>query len=133
MYGLMIAFDTKRETLVAGGHNTGLNFVNVVADSKATGTVDTGGVGSGVGRKMECWNCGGDHLKRNFPNIAEEKEKQKKLKYKGGKWCIRRSGEKCTKYKTEVKGGQLHTIFRSSAESTSGAEFRELGEGDEFM
>ena len=52
MYGIMVAFNTTRETLVAGGPNEGLNFGNVVADSETTGYGDHGG-GGGIGRKLE--------------------------------------------------------------------------------
>ena len=37
MCKLMVAFETKRAILVARGRNEGLNFGNVVADSKNTG------------------------------------------------------------------------------------------------
>ena len=51
MYGLMVAFVPTRATVVVGGRNEGLNFGNVVADSK--GTEDGGhGGGGGIGRKM---------------------------------------------------------------------------------
>ena len=70
MYGLMVAFKPIRATPVAGGGNEGLNFGNVVADSKITGDGDHGS-GGGIGRNLDCWNCGGDHLKRTFPKRAE--------------------------------------------------------------
>ena len=34
MYGLMMAFEPTRATPVGGGRNKGLNFGNVVSDSK---------------------------------------------------------------------------------------------------
>ena len=49
---------------MAGGRNKGLNFGNVVADSEITEDGDHGG-GGGIARNLECWNCGGEHLKRN--------------------------------------------------------------------
>ena len=53
MYGLMVAFDPTRATPVAGGHKEGLKFGNVVANSKDSGTGDTGGRGNGAWRKLE--------------------------------------------------------------------------------
>ena len=54
MYGLMATFEPTRATPVAGGRNEGLNFGNVVANSKDTwgGYYDGGG---GTGIKLECW------------------------------------------------------------------------------
>ena len=77
MYELMATFDPTRATPVAGGSNGGLNFGNVVANSKDTGCGDYDG-GGGTGRKLECWHCVGEQLKRNFPKRHEEKEKTKK-------------------------------------------------------
>ena len=57
-YRVMVAFDPTRVTSVAEGRNKGLNFRNVVADSKGTGNGDHGS-GGGTGRKLYCWNCGG--------------------------------------------------------------------------
>ena len=62
---------------MAGGCNKGLNFDNVVTNSETTGDEYHGG-GGGIGINLKCWNCGGDHLKRNFPKYAEEKERKKK-------------------------------------------------------
>ena len=42
-----------RATLVAEGRNKGMNFGNLVADSKGTRNGDPGG-GGGSGRKLEC-------------------------------------------------------------------------------
>ena len=36
MYGLMVAFEAMRVTPVTGGRNEGLNFGNVVADSRGS-------------------------------------------------------------------------------------------------
>ena len=130
MYKLMVVFELTRATPVARGRNEGLNFENMVADSKETGTRDTGG--GGAGRKMECWKFGGGHLKRNCPKYAKEKEKERTKKYEGGKWCIRRASNKGAEGKTEVKGGQLGTMFTSSVDSTSGGDFSDLGEGENF-
>ena len=51
MYRLMVAFEPTRPTPVAGGLNGGLNFVNVVANSKTTGDRDNVS-GRGIGRKL---------------------------------------------------------------------------------
>ena len=74
MYGLMLKFDPKRATPVAGGRNKGLNFGIVVTDSETTGDRDHGS-GDDIGENLECWHCGGEHLKRNLPKRAEEKKK----------------------------------------------------------
>ena len=63
-YRLMVAFDPKRSIAVAGGRNEGLDFGKVVADSKGTCDGDHGDDGV-IGRKLECWRCGGEHLKKN--------------------------------------------------------------------
>ena len=76
MYRLMVVFDPTRATPVAEGRNKGLIFVNVVANFETTGDGDHGS-GGDIGRKLECWHYGGEHLKRNCPKRAEEKEKQK--------------------------------------------------------
>ena len=94
MYGLMVAFEPTMETLVARGRNIGLNFGNVVANSKVTGYRYYGG-GGGTGRRLEFWYCGGEHLKRNCPNCAKVKYKTKKDN--SG------ANDKCADGKTEVK------------------------------
>ena len=76
MYGLMVTFDPTRATAVSGRRNKGLNFGNVVADSKTAGDGDHGG-SCGMKRKLYCWHCGGEHLKSKCPKCAEEKEKKK--------------------------------------------------------
>ena len=113
MYGLMVAFDPTRVPPVAGGHNEGLNFSNMVAESETTGDGDHGS-GGGIGINMECWHCGGEHLKRNCPKRAKEKENNKKDD--GG------ADDK----RAEVKGGQLHTMFISLVDVQSGIDFSEL-------
>ena len=105
----------------------------MVSDSEVTGTRYHGGDGDGyggVGRKLECCHCGGEQLKRNCPKRAEKKEKTKK-DY-GGKWQSQGDKDKRADGKTEVKGGQLHTMFTSFLEYTSGTDFSELGEDNEF-
>ena len=119
MYRLMVAINPTRATTVYGGHNEGLNFGNVVADSETVGDRNHGGSG-GIGRKLEFCHCGGGHLKKNFPKRAEEKEKKKN--YDGG------ANDKSA----EVKGRQMHTMFMSSVDVQSGIDFSELGEDDEF-
>ena len=131
MYGLMMVFEPTRATPVAGSCTKGMNFGNVVAKSEGTGNGDTGGRG-GAGRKMECCHCGGGNLKRNCPNRVKYKGKEKALKCKGGEWCIWRADVKCAYGKTEVKGGQFHTMFTSSVDQTLGADFSEMGEGNDF-
>ena len=74
MYGLEVASETTRATPVAGGRNEGLNFGNVVAKSKTTVDGDHGG-GGGIGRNMEFWHCGGEHLNRDCPKHAEEEKR----------------------------------------------------------
>ena len=64
MYGLMVTFEPMRATLMSRGHNEGLKFGNVVADSETTVDGDHGG-GGGIGRNLDFWHCGGEHLKRN--------------------------------------------------------------------
>ena len=108
MYGLMVAFNPTRATPVARGCNKGLNFRNVVADSKTTRYRDNGS-GGGIGIKLECWKCVGVHLKRNCPKRAEEKEK----KYDGG----------ANNKRAEVKEGQLHAMFTSLMDVQSGIYF----------
>ena len=119
MYGLMVAFDTTRETSVARGHNEGLNFGKVVE----TGNGYHGG-GGVRWRKLECWYCVGYHLKNNCPKRAEEKEKTKKDN--GG------TDDKRADKKTELNGGQLYTMFTSLVDITSGAYFSGMGEDEEF-
>ena len=72
MYGLMVAFEPTRVTAVSGGRNGGMNFRNVTAE---TGTEGDGYHGGFIAttRKIECWLCGGDHMKRDCPKRAEEK------------------------------------------------------------
>ena len=77
MYSLMVAFETTRLAVATRGHNEGLNFGNVATYTRAGGArdVDRGGNGSGI--KIESWNCGGNHLKRNFPKLDEDRKKRK--------------------------------------------------------
>ena len=63
-------------------------------------------------------------MKRKFPKCAEEKEKNKKDD--GGADNKRADG------KTEVKGGQIQTMFTSLVDLTSGIDFSEMGEDDKF-
>ena len=59
-------------------------------------------------------------MKRDCPKRDEEKEKNKK------------DGEDAKNKRTEVTGGQMHTLFTSSGEEPLGSEFSELGEDGEF-
>ena len=61
---------------MSGGRNKGLNFENVVVKPKTAG-YRYHGSGAGIGRKMKCWRCGGEHMKRGYPKHAEEKEEKK--------------------------------------------------------
>ena len=70
MYGLMVVFEPMRATPVSGGHNEGLTFGNVVIESETTGDREHGSSG-GMGRKLECWRCGGEHMKRDCQKRAE--------------------------------------------------------------
>ena len=76
MYGLMVAFDPTRATEVSGGQNKGMNFGNVAAKPITGGDRDHDG-SSATARNIECWRCGGDLMKSDFPIRAEEKEKEK--------------------------------------------------------
>ena len=78
---------------------------------------------------LEIW--GGTPQKKLSKVCQREREREDK-KYEGGKWCIRRASNKGAKGKTEVKGGQLRTMFTSSVDSTSGGDFSDLGEGENF-
>ena len=62
---LMVEFEPTRATPVSGGRNKGLNFGNVAVESETTGDREHGS-GGGIGRKLECWRCWGEHLKRYF-------------------------------------------------------------------
>ena len=59
-------------------------------------------------------------MKRDCPKSAEEKENKKKY------------GEDSENKRTEVMGGQLHTMFTSSGEEPLGTYFSDLGEDDKF-
>ena len=72
MYGMMVAFEPTRATKVSGGRNKGINFGNVASKPGTGGDGDSGG-GGATARKIECWHCGGDHIKRDCPKHAEEK------------------------------------------------------------
>ena len=129
MYGLMVVLELTRATPVAGTRNGGMNFRNVVADSEGTGNIDSIS-GGGVGRKLGCWKCLGENLKRNCPKRTKEKEKIKNDN--DGDWEARGDENKLAEGKTEMKGGQLHTMLTSLADHTLGTDFSELGEGDEI-
>ena len=115
MYGIMAAFQPTRATLVTGGRNEGLNFGNVVGESEGTGNGDPGG-GGDKGKKLECWHCGGEHLKMNCPEHSEEKDNTKRDN--DGKWQSQVANDERADGKTEVKGRQLHTMFTSLVDHT---------------
>ena len=89
MYGLMVAFEPTRPTPVSGGRNKGTNFGNVAVEPRIVGDRDHGG---GTVRNIECWCCGGDHMKRDCPKSAEDKENTKE-------------GEDAENKRVEVTGG----------------------------
>ena len=77
MYRIVVAFESTRATIVAGGRNKGMNFRNVFADSEDPGTGDTSGGGNGAGRKLEFWQCGGEHLKKTSQSVPKKKREIK--------------------------------------------------------
>ena len=115
----MVAFKPTRSTPVSGGRNKGINFGNVAVKPGTMGERDHGGGGSTV-RKIECWCCGGDNMKIDCLKRAEDKENKKK------------DGEDAENKRVEVTGGQLHMMFTSSRDGTSGTDFNDMGEEDEF-
>ena len=119
LYGLMVAFEPTRATAVSEGRNEGMNFGNVTAEPRTEVDRDHGGF-SATTRNIDCWRCGGDHMKRDCPKRSEEKEKKKN------------DGEDANNKRTEVTGGQLHTMFTSLGEEPLGTDFSELGEDSEF-
>ena len=123
MYGLMVTFDPTRATSVSGRRNEGLNFGNVVAKSKVTWDRYHGG-GGGIKIKLDLCHYLGGALKRNCQKRAEEKEKI--IKDDSGADDRRADGV------IDVKGGQLHTIFKSSVNVQSGIDFSEMVEEEEF-
>ena len=72
MYGLMVAFNHTRPILVSGERNEGINLGNVAVEPATGGDRDHGG-GHRTVRKIECWPCGEDHMKRDCPKRAEDK------------------------------------------------------------
>ena len=81
MYGLMVAFNPMRAAAVTRGHNKVLNFGNMATDSKYAETGDVGSGCNAAGRKRECWNCGGNHLKIKFLELFEGKKKDEYRKW----------------------------------------------------
>ena len=49
-----------------------MNIGNVDVESETTGDRENSS-GDGIGRKLECWSCGGEHMKRDCPKCSEEK------------------------------------------------------------
>ena len=76
MYGLMVAFDPARSTPVSGGRKKGTNFGNVAVEP-GTGGDRNHGDGGSTSRNIECWRCGGYHMKRDCPLRAKDKENKK--------------------------------------------------------
>ena len=72
MYRLMVAFEPTRPTAVSWGQNKGMNFENVAVELGTEEDRYHGG-GGGTATNIGCWSCGGDHMKRDFPKLSEEK------------------------------------------------------------
>ena len=75
-----------------------MNFGNVAAEPRTRGGEYYGG-GGATARKIECWRCGGYHIKRDCPKRSEGKENKKK------------DGEDAENKRVEVTVGQLHAMF----------------------
>ena len=54
-----------------------MNFGNVAVEPGPGGDGDHGG-GGGTAGNIECWRCGGYHMKREFPKRSKDKESKKK-------------------------------------------------------
>ena len=91
MYRMMVAFEPTRSTPVSGWRNKGVNLGNVAVKPGYGRDWDHGG-GSTV-RKIERWRYGGDHMKRDCPKHADEKENKKE------------DGEDAKNKRVEVTGG----------------------------
>ena len=72
IYKLMVALYPTRPTAVSRGRNEGMNFGNVAVEPGTRRGGNHGGGDCRV-RNIECWNCGGDHMKRDCPKRAEDK------------------------------------------------------------
>ena len=71
MYELMVALYPTRPTAVSRVRKEGMNFGNVAVEPGTRGGGNHGG--DGRVRNIECWSCGGDHMKRDCPKRAEDK------------------------------------------------------------
>ena len=85
MYVPMVLFEPTWVAIVTGGQNECLNFVNMETDTKVWIDSYLGRGGGNNGRKIECCNCGGDHLRKNFPKL----DNKKITKDKYDEWCIK--------------------------------------------
>ena len=72
MYGLLVAFEPTRLAPVTGGYNDSLNLGNMATTNEDEGTGNIDGGGSGNRRKRECWNCGGNQIKRNCTKLGDK-------------------------------------------------------------
>ena len=70
--GLMVVFKPTMSTQVSGGQNEGMNFGNAAVKPGTGGDGDHGG-GGVTGINIECWRCGGDHMKKYCPKRADDK------------------------------------------------------------
>ena len=77
MYGLMVAFDLTRATLVSGGRNEGMDFENVADEPGTEGEEDHSSI-SARAKKMECWRCGGGPHEKGMPETRRGKRKKEK-------------------------------------------------------
>ena len=78
MYGLMVAFDPTRATPVSGGRSEGLNLWNLAVESKTTGNREHDS-GSGIGRNIECWRCGGETHEKGLSEAFRGKKRKKRM------------------------------------------------------
>ena len=69
-----MAFEDMRATPVAGGHNKGLNFGDMVADSEITGDGYCGG-GGGTSRNWSTGTVEGITRKGTTQNLLKKKKK----------------------------------------------------------
>ena len=119
MYRMVVVFNPTMPTPVSGGRNEVMNLGNVAVEYGTGGDRDHGGDG-GTGRKIECWRCGGDHMKRDCLKRTEYKKNEQKDEEGVENKCV------------EVTGGKLHAMFTSSVDEPPGTDFSEMGEDDKF-
>ena len=64
--------------MVTRGTQKSLNFGNMISDLEDTGEGDhgRGSGGGGIGRILECWHCGWEHLKRDSQSAPKKGKKK---------------------------------------------------------